>query len=250
MNHILQPLDGMPFQQLKHYHGKAVNEAARLGFDKFDKREFLNALPGIRSNALRPGTIKSAFSNRGIHPYNSNIILAELQEQAIHIADKQIWTGSHKAQGNRILSSPISSITSSPKNIKRLRKNIDIAQSALDNIKEVIDTASPGLENRIQKIFNGSLIQAELNAQREEDIDRYLQAAKRQRQPKPRRQVTRGLSDNGNMTVRDARRRIDERRAKEVQKQWREDLLVILWKTIPNHTRKISQFLLNREKYR
>ena len=218
--HLLQPLDGKPFQQLKHYHGKTVNNAARLGYDKFDKRDFLEALPGIRNNAFKPHTIKSGFSDRGIHPYNPDPIVKGLEDQAEPIPDIKIWTGDHDAQGNA-LSSPISSQTSSPKNLKRLKKNINIAQSALDETSSILDSTSPGLNDRINKIFNGSLMQAELNAHREEEMEQYLQAAKRRKQPKSRRQVQESLSSNGSMTVRDARRRIDERRSKEIQRQWR-----------------------------
>ena len=45
MTHYLQPLDGVPFQQLKHWHGKTVNEAAQVGDEWFDHRKFLTALP-------------------------------------------------------------------------------------------------------------------------------------------------------------------------------------------------------------
>jgi hypothetical protein len=33
--HLLQPLDGIPFQQYKHFHGKVVNQQARLGGQNF-----------------------------------------------------------------------------------------------------------------------------------------------------------------------------------------------------------------------
>ena len=52
MTHHLQPLDGIPFQQLKHWHGKAINEAVRLGDEWFDHREFLCTLPSVHHKAF------------------------------------------------------------------------------------------------------------------------------------------------------------------------------------------------------
>ncbi|EED23217.1 conserved hypothetical protein [Talaromyces stipitatus ATCC 10500] len=38
--HFLQPLDGVPFQQYKHVHGRVMNKIARLGGFDFDKTTF------------------------------------------------------------------------------------------------------------------------------------------------------------------------------------------------------------------
>ena len=62
---------------------------------------------------------------------------------------------------------------------------------------------------------------AELGAQTQDDLERYMRAAKRQARPKSRRQVQGGLSNTSVLSVRDANRRIDNRRADEVSKQWR-----------------------------
>jgi len=59
--HFLQPLDGKPFKQYKHYHGQAVTEAAILGWSDFEKREFLTVLPGIRKETFKTHTIQSAY---------------------------------------------------------------------------------------------------------------------------------------------------------------------------------------------
>ena len=45
--HFLQPLNGKPFQQYKHYHGEAVNNTVRDLYSSFEKWEFLEKLPGI-----------------------------------------------------------------------------------------------------------------------------------------------------------------------------------------------------------
>jgi hypothetical protein len=46
-SHILQPLNVMLFQSFKHFHGKAINYATYIGYDDFDKIEFLTAISSI-----------------------------------------------------------------------------------------------------------------------------------------------------------------------------------------------------------
>ena len=62
MTHHLQPLDGIPFQQYKHWHAKAVNEAACLGEDNFHHQEFLQALPAIREKAFTPRVLHAGWT--------------------------------------------------------------------------------------------------------------------------------------------------------------------------------------------
>ncbi|EED21060.1 conserved hypothetical protein [Talaromyces stipitatus ATCC 10500] len=64
--HFLQPLDGVPFQQYKHVHGKVVNKVARLdGFD-FDKNDFFEELRDIRIKTFTTRTIRNSWRERGI----------------------------------------------------------------------------------------------------------------------------------------------------------------------------------------
>ena len=123
--HLLQSLNRKSFQQLKHYHEKAVNNAAWLEYDKFDKRGFLKILPEIQNNAFKPHTIKSDLFNQGIHLYNPDPIVKELEDQTEPIPDIKFWTGDHDAQENA-LSSSISSQIFSSKDLKHLKKNINI----------------------------------------------------------------------------------------------------------------------------
>ncbi|KAL1954589.1 hypothetical protein VTO42DRAFT_884 [Malbranchea cinnamomea] len=109
-----------------------------------------------------------------------------------------------------------SSQLSSPKTITELRTSIQKAKTALEDIEMVIEQASPTLNSRLQKIFRGSLLQAELNAQREEDLNRYLQASKRRKKKTTRRRVQAG----GLLYVKDANRKIEERKVEETKKAW------------------------------
>lgn len=79
--HVLQPLDGKPFQQYKHFHGKAVNEAARYGYEYFGKREFLQHLPTIQMDAFKSYTIQSGFSDCGIYPFNPDPVIEGLENR-------------------------------------------------------------------------------------------------------------------------------------------------------------------------
>jgi hypothetical protein len=73
-------LDVRLFQQYKHYHGKAVNQAARYIFRAFKEREFLEALPRIRADAFKPSTIISGFSDREAEalPYRSRACITDM----------------------------------------------------------------------------------------------------------------------------------------------------------------------------
>ena len=127
-----------------------------------------------------------------------------------------MWDGGRPADGTTpppLLSEP----ASSPYTVQRLRTSIRKAQSYLTEVQEVLDDSSPKLGSHLQRIFRGSLMQAELNAQREAELEGYLAAAKRRKQPKSRRQVQ-SLGDDGIVRVKDAMRRINARKAAEYRK--------------------------------
>jgi hypothetical protein len=58
--HLLQPLDVVIFQPLKHWHGEAVKEAMTHDDETFIKVEFLNAFNDFRKKAFKKFTIISA----------------------------------------------------------------------------------------------------------------------------------------------------------------------------------------------
>ncbi|KAF2193282.1 hypothetical protein K469DRAFT_447321, partial [Zopfia rhizophila CBS 207.26] len=76
--HILQPLDVVVFQPFTYYHKKRVETETRLGYDNFNKVEFLHAIQDVRKKAYKPGTIQSAFKQAGLWPYNPSIVLSKL----------------------------------------------------------------------------------------------------------------------------------------------------------------------------
>jgi hypothetical protein len=81
--HILQPLDGVPFQNYKHFHGVEVNNQARARGVVFDKYDFLYNLPTIRNQTFTSKIIRSGFRDRGIVPYNPEIVFEKIGAQEI-----------------------------------------------------------------------------------------------------------------------------------------------------------------------
>lgn len=146
-SHILQPLDGKPFQQYKHFHGKAVNEAARYGYEDFGKQEFLQHLPEIRKNAFKSYTISSGFKDCGIHPYDPSRVMDYLEERSIPIPDIH---GLEEDEDD-ISSSTPSSQTSSPKSIQRLTHSIQEINAKIQKYGGEMDKISKDFSAHIQK---------------------------------------------------------------------------------------------------
>jgi hypothetical protein len=78
--HFLQPLDGVPFQQYKHVHGRVVNHVARLGGFDFDKNDFFEELRDIRIKTFTARTIRHGWRERGIWPLNPQLILNQMPQ--------------------------------------------------------------------------------------------------------------------------------------------------------------------------
>ena len=66
LTHILQPLDVVVFQHLKHYHAKELDIMVRDGLTKVTKLEFLSCIGRVRLQAFKQSTILSAFRKTGI----------------------------------------------------------------------------------------------------------------------------------------------------------------------------------------
>ena len=220
--HFLQPLDGKPFQQYKHYHGEAVNDAARDLYPFFEKREFLQRLSGIRQKTFKSWTIISGFADCGINPFKPDPIIERLKNKLPPEPELQIWTGDRKADGSTPTppSTP-SSDSSSPKNLHKLRHHIYKACEAMAEFDKTNQVMSPKLVKNISKIFSGSLTQAESGAQYKDDLTHLRQSARRQNKTRTRRQVQ-SLSSEGILTVKDANRHILARKQDEEAKAERQ----------------------------
>jgi hypothetical protein len=214
--HLLQPLDGVPFQNYKHFHGVEVNNQARAGGVVFDKYDFLYNLPKVREQTFTKKIIRSGFRDRGIVPYNPDIVFEKIGAQQIldAIPILQIWNGDEQD----IPSSPTTKSMSPPLDAYRIGRHVKKIEKDLDEIKEQIKDISPNLERRVRRIMKSSIINAHLQAQNKTHINQLLELNQRKARGKTRRQI---LNVGGVLTVRDANKRIDARRAEEIKKKWR-----------------------------
>ncbi|EDN07800.1 predicted protein [Histoplasma mississippiense (nom. inval.)] len=198
-SHILQPLDGVPFQQYKHYHTKAVNEAARYGYEQYGGRQFLANLESVRLQAFKPGTVRAGFADRGMYPVNRDIILNRLRPLTIDDApDLNIYDGDGDT-------------------VAKLHHQINAAAKALQDVK---DTLTPDLTRQLDKIFKGSMVQAELNAHCEGELADHYQANRCQVVKSSCRQ----MQVDGVLTIKNANHKITTCRADEMKKMFNKNL--------------------------
>jgi hypothetical protein len=208
--HLLQPLDGKPFQQYKHYFYKQNNAIVTWGGSTGDKRDFLRGIQAVREQTFKPKTIRHAFAERGIYPVKPELVVDPLYRRRIPSIDIEFHIGSTPPPP----SSPTTIGSSPPDTVHRLRKGIEKVEKSLQDIKDILDAESPQLRKRLGRVFRGSLIQAELNAQREADVKRLLHLKSQREAKKSRRRVQVG----GILSVKDANRRIEARKLEELEK--------------------------------
>lgn len=187
--HLLQPLDGIPFQQYKQFHGKAVNNLSRLGNFKFDKNDFFEALGHIREQTFTPRVIRHGWKDRGIWPWNPNIVLDQIPEVEAVIDDGDILKIYGGELDGDIPSSPTHKSISPPSTVQKLRRYIKKIDRSIEGIKDILDEASPGLARRINTINQGSLALAELGDMHRDDFARIRNINNRKNQRKTKRQI-------------------------------------------------------------
>jgi len=76
--HFLQPLDVGCFQLIKWHYGQALNKLAWYSGHKFNKTDFLTALPYIRQRTFTRSIIAVSFRRTGIILFNSKKVLLYL----------------------------------------------------------------------------------------------------------------------------------------------------------------------------
>jgi hypothetical protein len=112
---------------------------------------------------------------------------------------------------------PSSSITNlPPTTVRKLRRSINKAQEALYMLNDDLDMISPRLNRRLEHIFIGSLVQAELNAQYENDILQIL----RNREHLKTKKTWWQIRMQNALFVKDANRHIKAREEEDIRKEW------------------------------
>ncbi|KJZ70789.1 hypothetical protein HIM_09802 [Hirsutella minnesotensis 3608] len=79
LTHVLQPLDVVVFQPLKHYHAKALDVMVRDGLVNITKLEFLSCIQDVRMKAFKKDTVRSAFRKTGVFPFDPQVVLRVLE---------------------------------------------------------------------------------------------------------------------------------------------------------------------------
>ncbi|EED19259.1 transposon, putative [Talaromyces stipitatus ATCC 10500] len=212
--HFLQPLDDIPFQAYKHFHGIEVNKQMRAGAYDFDKYDFLYHLATVRNQTFTSRIIRAGFRDVGIHPYNPELVMDKLN--AAEILDAvpilEIYDGEEQA----IPSSPTTRSTSPPLDSYKIGRHIKKIEQDLELIKEGIKHISPNLERRVRRIMKGSLINAQISASHRRQVNHLLDVNRRKSKAKTRRQI---LNVGGVLTVRDANTKIEARKVLEIEKR-------------------------------
>jgi hypothetical protein len=85
------------------------------------------------------------------------------------------------------------------KTVQQLYSSISKIQDSLADIQDKLAELSLALDCQLQKIFAGSLIQTELNAQQKEDLNQFLETNRHQRAVKSKYQI----KASGALQVRD-----------------------------------------------
>jgi hypothetical protein len=183
--HLLQPLDVVPFQLYKHIHGRVVNKVARLGGFDFNKNDFFEELRDIRIKTFTTRTIRHGWKERGIWPYNPKIALDKVPspEEAFEAFTADGDTLKiHGEMDDTIPSSPTTKSISPPSTVAKVRRYINKIDKSIEGIKDILDSASPGLSRRIKTINQGSLTLAELGDLHRESFKKVRDTAKRKNQ--------------------------------------------------------------------
>ncbi len=92
LTHKMQPLDVVVFQPFKHWYGEAVNQAYRTGAFEIDKMEFLHLIPDVRKRTFKKATIKAAFAETGLYPFNPKKVLDKLPLPREATPEKDLWS--------------------------------------------------------------------------------------------------------------------------------------------------------------
>lgn len=201
--HFMQPLDGVPFQQYKHIHRRVVNDVARLGGFGFNKNDFFEELRDIRIKTFTIRTIRRGWRERGLWPYNPQIMLDKMPspEEAFEaMVAKGDTIKIYGEADDAIPSSPTVKSISPPSTAIKLRRYINKIEKLIDDIKDILDEARPGLSKHIKVINKGSLTLAKLGDLHRESFTKVRETAKRKNKKTTKREV----KASGALYVRDA----------------------------------------------
>lgn len=202
LTHLLQPLDLVVFQPLKHYHRKAVEVMTRDGVPEITKLEFFSCIEEVRTLAFKESTIKSAFAKAGIWPFNPQLILQEVQQR---VAEK---TPSPPPRDPLASSSPFST----PLTYRQILKTSDTIEKKLQEVQD----AHQDLVHDVRALIKGAQHNTCEMIQVKKDLGRTQYAEKLQKERRSQRRLH--LQSGGVLTVEEARHMVQKREEDELDK--------------------------------
>jgi hypothetical protein len=115
LTHLLQPLDSVPFQQLKKNHADKVNKISYISGQIYDKVHFLNNVHFIRTKTFTPSVISVGWRETGLYTVNSDLVLGkvgalEVFEKPVEMLDDSQIIG-HPADDYKSMATSINSGT-------------------------------------------------------------------------------------------------------------------------------------------
>ncbi len=197
--HLTQPLDVGLFQPFKHYHTEAIDGAVRAGNVEFDKLDFLAAFQKIWSQTFTESTIRSAWKNTGLIPYNPQVVLSKIA--AIQASTRSV-TPPYQP--------PVFAHT--PHTAEEVIAHGKKLQSTMRNLN-IVDE---GFQVHVDRFIKGSITSAHTRQLSERD----LMATRQEAISKATQKKLSGnvAQKGGVISVKDVRQKAHQRQETEVQK--------------------------------
>ena len=166
LTHLLQPLDVVVFQPLKHWHSQAIDLLIRDGIEQITKLEFLQIIQDIRKKAFKETTIKSAFRKTGIWPFNPSIVIDYMRQLHPREATpiESAWSESENSQ---LFSSPFKE----PETQRQFNMAGCYAMNSLKQLMEGPDSIERA-QYHISSVVHGAEALAVLHEQLKERLSR------------------------------------------------------------------------------
>ncbi|KJZ68702.1 hypothetical protein HIM_11903 [Hirsutella minnesotensis 3608] len=202
LTHLLQPLDVVVFQPLKHYHAKALDLMVRDGLTNITKIEFLSCIQDVRKKAFKESTIRSAFKKIGIWPFYPQPVLDCVR--------------SRMAASKTPTPPPPPGPESSPFNTPLTVRQVHKVAWAIEKGLEDVGNVSPELAHDMSRFIKGSLSNVAELLQTKRDLGRTRYAEKIAN--RRRAMKNKVLQSGGVLTVQEGRAMVRRREQDELDK--------------------------------
>lgn len=198
--HLLQPLDVVCFQPLKHYHRKAIDQALRLGIFNFNRLEFIAAFQEMRTQAFKTSTVQQSFAATGLIPFDPDRVVKPLEE-------RQRREQSESPQPSTPRTVSTDSTWPTPEKPYEFRHYAEY-------LEDCVELENQQTNRRLRRFVKGAVAKSISGLEAEEMLRNHKKAAAdhAKRQDGSRKIITTG----GVLYASDARRAIENRRRNDV----------------------------------